>query len=133
MKISFEVSGLPKPQARPRVFRFGSKTVTHSPKTTWYQIVYWAAVQHRAQTVLSGALKMEITLILPIPRSWSKKKRASAKYVSVRPDLDNYAKAVLDAFNNACVWNDDGQVSELIIRKIYGEQAKAIISVEELE
>lgn len=133
MKIAFEVLGLPKPQARPRVFRMGAKIITHSPKTSWYQIVYWAAVQHRARAVLTGPLKMEITLILPLPHSWSKKKKAAAKYVSVRPDLDNYAKAVLDAFNNACVWNDDGQVAELIIRKIYGEEPKAIISVEELE
>lgn len=133
MKISFEVLGLPKPQARPRVFRMGAKIITHSPKTNWYQIVYWAAVQHRARAVLTGPLKMEITLVLPLPHSWSKKKKAAAKYVSVRPDLDNYAKAVLDAFNNACVWNDDGQVAELIIRKIYGEEPKAIISVEELE
>ena len=133
MKIDFEVIGLPKAQARPRVVKAGGKIMTYSPKTSWYQLVYWAAVQHRAKTVLSGPLKMEITLILPIPTSWSKKKKAAAHYVSVRPDLDNYAKAILDAFNNACVWQDDGQVAELIIRKIYGAEPKAVISVEELE
>lgn len=40
----------------------------------------------KPQAVLSGPLKIEITLILPIPQSWSKKKKASAKYVSVRPE-----------------------------------------------
>lgn len=132
MKIHFEVIGIPKPQSRPRIFRRGGRVISYSPKTSWYEIVYWTALQHRAQTELNGPLKMEISLILPQPTSWSKKKKAETKFCGVRPDLDNYAKAILDAFNNARVWNDDGQVAELIIRKIYGPEPKAIITVEEL-
>lgn len=132
MKLEFSVIGLPKPQARPKFARRGTAVMTFSPKTDWFQLVYCAALQRRAQRVMQGPLKMSITLVLPYPKSLSAKKRRETKHVSVRPDLDNYAKAILDALNNASVWNDDAQVSDLSIKKIYGDIPCAEIEVEEL-
>lgn len=47
---------------------------------------------------------------------------------AVRPDLDNYSKAVLDAMNEIC-FKDDGQVVRLILNKVYvfGEPGTNII------
>lgn len=36
----------------------------------------------------------------------------------VKPDLDNYIKAVLDAANGI-LWKDDGQIVSLMARKLY--------------
>jgi Holliday junction resolvase RusA-like endonuclease len=38
----------------------------------------------------------------------------------VRPDIDNYAKAILDALNGV-MWADDGQIVQLTASKSYGE------------
>lgn len=46
--------------------------------------------------------------------------------------MDNYIKSVLD-FSNGLLFDDDGQVVELQARKVYGEEAKTIIEIKELE
>jgi Holliday junction resolvase RusA-like endonuclease len=51
----------------------------------------------------------------PMPRRWCTKANA---------DVDNLAKAVLDAGNGVC-WHDDRQVVELIARKVIGAQGEA--------
>jgi Holliday junction resolvase RusA-like endonuclease len=43
-----------------------------------------------------------------------------------RPDVDNFAKAALDALTVAeCVWKDDDQVVKLIVQKRYAELDEA--------
>ena len=34
-----------------------------------------------------------------------------------KPDVDNIAKAVLDALTKACVWHDDAQVDWILVRR----------------
>lgn len=51
------------------------------------------------------------------------------------PDLDNYAKATLDAISKAGLWHDDGQVADLTLRKFYaarGESPSVEIRLEAL-
>lgn len=40
---------------------------------------------------------------------------------TTKPDLDNLAKAVMDALSDVKLWNDDRQVIELEVSKRYGE------------
>lgn len=65
-----------------------------------------------------------ITFVIPMPKNWSKKKKAemSGKPHQQKPDKDNLEKALLDAiFEDDCrIW--DGRVS-----KIWGESGKIII------
>ncbi|WP_334254054.1 RusA family crossover junction endodeoxyribonuclease [Mannheimia indoligenes] len=65
-----------------------------------------------------------ITFVLPMPKSWSKKKKAEmdGKPHQQKPDKDNLEKALLDAlFDDDCrIW--DGRVS-----KVWGETGKIII------
>ncbi len=49
---------------------------------------------------------------------------------SVRPDIDNYLKSVLDAFNEK-MWRDDGQVVEINAKKVYHQgQPKIVVKIE---
>ena len=54
----------------------------------------------------SGA---KVTFILPMPKSWSKKKRAQmdGQPHQQTPDVDNLGKALLDAVyeDDSCVWD----------------------------
>tara|TARA_R100001594_G_scaffold78597_2_gene113201 strand:+ start:521 stop:979 length:459 start_codon:yes stop_codon:yes gene_type:complete len=46
-----------------------------------------------------------------------------------RPDIDNYAKLVLDALNGV-FYKDDGQVTTLVITKVYSTKPKTVIRIE---
>jgi Holliday junction resolvase RusA-like endonuclease len=48
-----------------------------------------------------------------------------------KPDADNIAKIVGDALNGV-VWVDDSQIVLLTIRKMYAEEGKVTVNVEEV-
>ncbi len=60
----------------------------------------------------------KVVFWLPMPRSWSKKKRAkmAATPHEQRPDLDNLEKALLDA-----VFEEDGHIWSVWAEKRWGE------------
>ena len=139
-KIMYTVVGIPKPQARPKVFHRTLKSgkpfvSTYSPKTDWFNLVYTKSLEQKKvlKNRLSGALRLNLIFCLPIPKSISKKKRTELHYVSKRPDVDNLAKAVMDAINNVGLWEDDSQISCLQVEKIYSDEPRCLITIEELE
>ena len=140
MLINFRVIGIPKPQARPKVFHRTLKngqsfTSTYSPKTDWFHLVYVEALKQKEKlsSRFSGALGVALQFGMPIPKSISKKKRAELKYVSKKPDIDNLVKAVLDAINQVGIWEDDSQIAVLETSKTYSEEPGCTILIEELE
>ena len=62
------------------------------------------------QPPLQGPVRLELLVELPVPASWSKRKRAAAIVGGVlptsRPDLDNFIKSALDAINTIVVVDD---------------------------
>lgn len=139
MEINYTVVGIPKPQARPRTF-YGVKggkgfVRTYSPKTSWFDIVYTKSleIKNKLKLRLSGALELNLIFCMPIPKSISKKKREQLHFVTKKPDVDNLAKAVMDAINQVGIWEDDSQVSRLVVGKIYSDEPRCIISIREIE
>ena len=63
---------------------------------------------------------------MPIPKSWSKKKKADMdmKHHKQKPDIDNLAKALMDA-----VYDDDSCVSDLRITKKWAMEGSIEIKV----
>ena len=136
MRIDYEVIGIPKPQARPKFFRNKAGYVgTYSPKTDWFGLVYMETLKQKnlLKNRLSGALCVALRFGMPIPKSISKKKRANLNFVTKKPDVDNLAKAVMDAMNNTGIWEDDSQVAVLEVSKTYSEEPGCKIIVEELK
>ena len=82
MKIKFEVIGIPKPQARPRVFLNKGRVFAHSPKTSYFESVKAKAYEARitANKQLSGALDLSLIFLLPYPKSMSQKKKREKHY-----------------------------------------------------
>ena len=68
-----------------------------------------------------GAISVSISIEITRPKS------VTRDYPSVKPDLDNYAKAILDALNGI-VWLDDAQICSLQVVKSYN--LKPTITVE---
>ena len=77
-------------------------------------------------------VRAEITVDLPVPQSWSRKRQDAALAGDIRPttrpDTDNYVKSALDAIN-AIVVVDDGLVVVLAAEKRYARIAKLTITV----
>ena len=48
-----------------------------------------------------------------------------------RPDVDNLAKAILDSLQG--VMGDDTMVARLEVEKRYGEPARTVVSIRQLE
>lgn len=89
----------------------------------------------RGRPLLAGPLAVEMFAFLPIPASFSKRKRLDAIERRLRPttkpDWDNIAK-VIDALNKV-VWADDAAVVDGTVRKFYGEKPELVIVVRALE
>lgn len=76
----------------------------------------------RVQLRTSGA---HVTFVLPMPASWSKKRRADldGKPHQAKPDIDNLQKALLDA-----LFEDDSGVWDLRATKVWGDEGAIIIA-----
>lgn len=137
--IRFTVPGEPVGKGRPRAFRMGNGVRMHTPdKTARYEnLVAMAAQQAMAGAqLIAGAVEIELLLVTAPPASWSKKKRAVALAAEIRPttkpDCDNVLKAIADACNGI-VWIDDKQITDVTVRKRYGETPKALVTVRKVE
>jgi Holliday junction resolvase RusA-like endonuclease len=69
----------------------------------------------------SGA---HVTFVLPMPASWSKKKRQqhNGQPHQAKPDCDNMLKALMDA-----LYEDDAHIWDCRITKVWGEIGQIII------
>lgn len=67
---------------------------------------------------------LEIVFLVPMPNSWSKKKkqRQNRMPVKTKPDIDNYVKAFLDA-----LLTEDGHIWKIIAEKRYAYKGSIIV------
>ena len=70
---------------------------------------------------------LEVSLLI----EFKKPKSSKNLLPSVRPDIDNAAKSVLDP-NNSLLWKDDSQICSLEIKKIYSEEDKITLRVSKI-
>ena len=57
------------------------------------------------------------------------KRPKTTKLDHPKPDVDNYAKSILDAMTQAKVWDDDEQVAFLAVQKKWGDEDSIGIEV----
>lgn len=99
-------------------------------------VITYASMAMQGFTLLEGPVIMTVISIMPVPKSWSRKKHASALAGQIRPaskpDADNLAKGVGDALN-LVVYRDDAQIVDLRSIKFYGARPEVQIAVSEVE
>lgn len=63
---------------------------------------------------------------IPMPASWSKKKKAAMNgaYHRQKPDIDNLSKSVMDS-----LWEDDSMISKINATKLWSDKGKVIMEV----
>lgn len=134
--IRIELSGEPKGKGRPRFVRSTGHAFTPA-KTRSYESHLRLAAQDAMgnRTPLEGPLCVYVYADMPIPKSWSKARRAKAELKLERPtkkpDADNLLK-VLDALNEV-VWKDDAQIVDCTLRKHYSTRPALTIVVREID
>ena len=132
--MKFEVIGTPVAKGRPRLGRFG--TYTPSKTINYENLVKISYLNTTNDKLYDKAIKIEIWAIFEPTKAERKSKKKYAELIgqpyTKRPDIDNIAKSILDALNDVA-YDDDSHIAELIVHKLYGEQAKAIISIEEIK
>lgn len=77
--------------------------------------------EFQALDILLGPVTVGIIVTVPRPKT--------TKLPHPKPDVDNYAKAVLDAMTDAGIWANDSQVAFLVIQKEWGDDASIALTV----
>lgn len=128
--------GKPVPWARSR--QSGKRHFTSKEVSDYKQALGFAArsanlSEHRYEMYFDGPVRVDLTVHIPIPKSWSKKKQKEYyNFHPGRPDLDNYIKIVLDAMNDV-IWKDDSQVQIVHAEKYYNKLPKIVVLIRELQ
>jgi len=112
IKLTFPIS--PVAKERPRT-SFYSGSVYTPVKTCIFEnhVKKLARLQFK-NSLITFAMSVKIVFRLERPKS------VKREYPSVRPDIDNYIKSILDALQGI-VFKDDGQIIKLYAEKIYSE------------
>ena len=131
MAITFTVAGDPVPQPRPRVSKRGGFARAYVPAKHPVH-AYRQAVQLAAQaaglTATGEPLNVVIDAVFVRPKSHMRKSGVKPDApVLPRPDVDNVAKAVLDALQD--VMGDDSLVARLVVEKSYGQEARTTVRI----
>jgi Holliday junction resolvase RusA-like endonuclease len=108
----YDITPIPKPRmtrrdrwkVRPCVARYRAFCDECRLKEVWFKP--------------SGA---RIIFVMPMPKSWSKTKRATlrSRPHEQRPDLDNLCKSLFEA-----VYSDDSVIWDISIQKVWGEKGQ---------
>lgn len=127
MKIEFEIKG--KVKAKQSV-KFTHAGIKYTPKdiVEYSNFVKMSFINAypawNIQDFADKPLKAEISVYMPMPKSFSKVKQEQALKgllrPTVKPDCDNIAKNINDALNGI-VYPDDKQIVSLTVNKYYSE------------
>lgn len=129
--LTFFIDGKPQPKGRPRAARRGEGVTVYTDETTlnWEQNVGWQVKQALTRIAmddqggeivlpLRGRVIADLRFNFERPASTPKKVQFPVKN---RTDVDNLAKAILDALQNVGVLFNDNIVTDMDTRKRFVE------------
>ena len=120
--LAFEID--PVPKGRPR--KDPRKGHMYTPKATRD---YEKTVRQLVSVLYNGPLhKKEVPLEISLTFNLRKPKSVKRSYPSVKPDLDNLAKAVYDAMEGV-VFEGDGQIVDSNLSKRYSEKGSVVVTI----
>ena len=127
------IPGKPIPQKRPRFRRMGNFVSTYDPSSTEKNGLK-LLVQSQTNKQIAPPIKMELFAYMPIPKSFSKKKKAEllGSYHVKKPDLDNIEKFYMDLMSGIC-YHDDAEICVKSAVKIYSEDPRVVIHLSTLD
>ena len=137
-EVYFVIDGEAVGKGRPRFSRRGNYVKAYTPpKTANYEEKVKDAyfTEYGNIKPLWGEnepLEMVINVYFEIPKSASKKKRfklLTEERPTKKPDVDNIAKAIMDALSKDFLYHDDSQIVSATINKYWSETPKAEVII----
>ena len=139
---SFTAYGTPKGQPRARAFARNGKVRMYDPATAegWKGSIALAVQDHLPPQPYEGPLLLTLVFLFPRPKAHFRAnglmREDAPLWHDKKPDIDNAAKAVMDALTTIGLWKDDKQVASVSMLKRYNmgaERAGCAITVASLE
>lgn len=135
-KFWFTVPGAIVGKGRPRFTTQGRFVRAYTPKKTRDYEQKIATYYRKATSYKSNkALRVKIFAYREVPKSTTKKLKNwlldKTFLCTVKPDIDNIIKVVLDALNDVAYF-DDIQVCQLVIMREYAENECLKVCIEEI-
>lgn len=124
-----------EPRAK-QSYRTTKTGVSYQPKsvTNYAKAISLMARQQLAEShkLLDGEIRVQIEFRFALPKSAPRHDQLAISkghilHKTTKPDLDNLAKAVLDALNGI-VWVDDARICSLILTKSYSKEPCVLLS-----
>jgi len=138
MAIRFTVYGEPVAQGRPKAAVVKGRAIVYDPKKSrdFKRDVKAVAQAHVPERLLTGALILVAKIYRPVPKSFSKKKRAAALAGEVlpitKPDLKNYVAGIEDSLEKVIYENDSQIVGYGDTGKFYGDPPRVEVEIREV-
>lgn len=139
--IAFKVIGKIVGKQRPRASSIGGFTKIYTPKDTinYENLVKFSFLEQYPNFIPYGqekAIAVKISVFKPIPTTFPKWKKELAleRYTrpTVKPDLDNIAKSVLDGLNQVA-FVDDKCVVDLHVVSYYSQVECIVVEIDEMQ
>lgn len=136
MIIAFAVRGTPQPQGSIRAFmpkgwRRPVLTSDNPELKKWRKQVTKAAKAAMDQTPGARIIPKSEGVRVEAHFYFTPPKKNKAKSKTTKPDLDKLCRGLLDSLTGL-YFVDDSQVTELLVRKFFGERAHTQVRVTEL-
>jgi len=122
MEIILPLEPIPCP--RPRIMTRGKFAHAYYPASykKWKEAAAEAiGAQIQDAQPVAGPVNVTIECAVKRPKT--------TKLSHPKPDVDNYAKAVMDALTASSVWSDDSQVIRLVVTKVWAETGSIRIAI----
>lgn len=139
--ITFRVYGTPRPGGSkkgfyiPKLKRVVITDAGGAKTATWRDAVASFASREFKGELLAGALKLDVTFIMPRPKKHfrtgarSSELRADAPSIhTTAPDTTKMLRSTEDALTGV-VWKDDCLIWDQHARKLYGDKPGAVITI----
>ena len=133
--FSFVYDGEPKAAPRPRTTTRGGFVRWYDPGEKDKKAIakYVRSIVGEDFDPADGEVNIYIKTYKPLIKSFNKAERFLAECGFIRPDkkpdVDNYAKTVMDGINGI-LWTDDARVVKLEIEKFYSDYPRVEVIIE---
>lgn len=135
MELVFDIE--PVQQARPRATRLGKGIRLYDPaQVKTFKLQLRALARAKRVKRFDESIEVELKFYRKVQTSVSHlehdRRISGVHRPIVKPDVDNYIKATLDALNGV-IWKDDAQIVTLKAAKYYSDHPRIEMKVEGLK
>ena len=131
----FEIPAPVTGKGRPRSNTYTSTSYTPNKTKEYEELAkQYFVLKYPRHIPIEGRVKVSIIAYFKIPKGTNKKNEELMLSGNIsptkKPDIDNIEKIILDAMISLA-FKDDNQITKLEIEKVYSEEEKVYVKIEE--